>query len=506
MRAVELFEEELGAPDFEQALAHDEREEFPQPLVSKLVAIGYPGHLVPANQGGKLVAFDQALQLQRCVARRDLTAAIAVGQSFLGTTPVWLAGSAAQRERMARLLLRGGSAALALTEEEHGSDVLAGEVRAEPGWTLHGRKWLINNATRGDALSVLARTAPEGGLSGFTVFLLEKPCSGVTPLPKIHTHGIRGADISGVQLDGAPAEPVGAIGSGADLILKCLQITRIGCTSFSLGALDTALRLALDFAADRKLYGGSVLEIAHARSLLAGAFADLLLCEAAAIGAARAVQAAPEQLPLWSAAVKYFVPTTCERAIRDAAVVLGARHYLRAGPFQKLLRDAAVVSLFDGSTAVALDSIGMQLPRLQAEGLAAPALPAIFTLAEPLPPIDGTRFELLNNGRDDVLQGVKDSRVASEFARLRTAAAALPREKRKRSPELFALAQRYCALHAAASCEHLAAHNPQLDRSVLQLCISRALGETVELEALVPLLLRLHRERRMFSLLSPKIV
>jgi hypothetical protein len=224
-----------------------------------------------------------------------------------------------------------------------------------------------------------------------------------------------------------------------------------------------------------------------------------LICEAAALGAARAVQAAPEQLPLWSAAVKYFVPTTCERAIRDAAVVLGARHYLREGPFQKLLRDAAVVSLFDGSTAVALDSIGMQLPRLGGASSAEPR--AIFALDDPLPPLDGARFELLNNGRDDVLQGVRHPRIAAEFEALRSQATALPREKRKRSPELFELARRYCALHAAASCAHLQAHNPQLPG--LPVCIARALGEPADVEALVPRMLELHRANRLFSLLSP---
>jgi hypothetical protein len=201
--------------------------------------------------------------------------------------------------------------------------------------------------------------------------------------------------------------------------------------------------------------------------------------------------------------VKYFVPTTCERAIRDCAVVLGARHYLRDGPFQKLLRDSAVVSLFDGSTAVALDSIGVQLLRLEAR--AAPrdeVLRALFAISAPLPPLDGTRFELLNNGRDDVLQGTGHPRVAEAFDRLRAEAAALPRDKRKRSPELFALAQRYSALFAAASCAHFAAFNAQ----PLEVCIARALGEPVDLEPLVERLLAGHREKRMLSLLSPKIV
>src|SRR5205823_2804593 len=148
-----------------------------------------------------------------------------------------------------------------------------------------------------------------GGLSGFSLFLLDKArSSGFRHLDKIRTHGIRGADISGIEFDGAPAELIGSLGSGAELVLKCLQITRTGCAAFSLGAADTALRLALDFATSRKLYGGTVFDIPHARAVLTNAFLDLLLCDCAALAASRAVQASPEQLPLWSAAVKYLVP------------------------------------------------------------------------------------------------------------------------------------------------------------------------------------------------------
>ena len=520
---AEALERKLGAPDF--SLEADEREEFPADAIATLQQAGYCDYLVPMALGGKLTSLDEALFLQRCVARRDLTVAIALGQSFLGSVAVWLAGSAAQQARLAALLRRGGLAALALTEEEHGSDILASEVRATAAHALSGRKWLINNGSRAEAFTVFARTSAEGGLSGFTCYLLEKPNAGYRALPKLRTHGIRGADISGFELQDAPAEPIGAIGSGAELVLKGLQITRAGCAAFSLGAADTALRLALDFAVHRSLYGARVIEIPHARALLATAFVDLLLGEAAALGALRAVQAAPAQLPLWSAAVKYFVPSICERAIQKAGVVLGARHQLRSGPFQKLVRDASVVSLFDGSTAVALDTVGIQLLRLSADP--SPdrdeTLRAVFSLGTSLPPLDYAQFELLNSGRDDLTQGAPGAAAPDigaapttagplyrHLAQLRADVAALPREKRKRSPELFAMAERYCALHAAASCVQLFRHN-QIDTFFnqgiwLEACIARALGEPFETEPLALRLLDLHRRSRLFSLLSPEIV
>jgi alkylation response protein AidB-like acyl-CoA dehydrogenase len=510
--AAEALERKLGPHDDVAALEQDEREEFPADQIAALQRAGYCDYLVPVESGGKLASLDEALFLQRCVARRDLTVAIALGQSFLGSVAVWLSGSPAQKARIAALIRRGGLAALALTEEEHGSDILASEVHASAAHELTGRKWLINNGSRAEAFTVFARSDPAGGLSGFTCYLMTLPNAGYRALPKLRTHGIRGADISGFTLHDAPAEPIGALGSGAGLVLKGLQITRAGCAAFSLGAADTALRLALDFAVDRSLYGARVIDLPHARAQLATAFVDLLLGEAAALGALRAVQAAPAQLPLWSAAVKSFVPWVCERAIRQAALVLGARHQLRSGPFQKLLRDVSVVSLFDGSTAVALDTVGVQLLRLSNDP--APdrdqTLRGVFDLRAPLPPLDGARFELLNDGRDDLTQGTAPPLLQRPLARLREGLAALPRDKRKRSPELFALAERYCALHAAASCVQLLRHN-QIDDFFNQglwadACVARALGEPFDPEPLALRLLDLHRRSRLFSLLSPEIV
>ncbi|MEF9673530.1 acyl-CoA dehydrogenase family protein [Pseudomonas sp. PCH446] len=93
-----------------------------------------------------------------------------------------------------------------MTERSHGSDLLAGELTATPqdnGWTLEGEKWLINNASRGQVMCLLARTSAAGGSRGYSLFVLDKrlqPDTAFSLLPKVKTHGIRGADISGIAL------------------------------------------------------------------------------------------------------------------------------------------------------------------------------------------------------------------------------------------------------------------------------------------------------------------
>lgn len=546
--AALVLEQRLGDPfregaglTFSRAVEQDEAEEFPAELVSACLSAGLQRWFVPAEYGGELRCYADPAALLRVVARRDLTAAIAMGQSFLGSAPVWIAGSESQRRRMAELLLAGESAALALTEEAHGSDILASEVRATPvgdGFSLQGEKWLINNATRGAALTVFARTEPGGGLDGFSLFLLDKaahPPTSFAPLARKRTLGLRGADISGVRLTGARLPLVGSVGSGLDSVLKALQVTRAGCASFSLGAADSALRIVLDFALSRKLYGGNVLDIPHARAVLRDAFVDLLWCDALAILAARLVHVLPEQMSLMSAVVKSLVPPALERAIGQLATVFGARHYLREGPaggvFQKLMRDASVVSLFDGSTAVNLEAIGLQLPGLcarRAKGDPA-VLATLFGVDQALPDFDPDRLALLNRGRDAVVQGLPQAEQAlealpsSELIReLRARAADISRSLEeleeqlatrpaKRSPELFELAGRYARLYTASAVLQLwlfsrhAGDGFFAEGSWVALCLHRLLGIQSgrhRLESAVEArMLQLHRENRLFSLL-----
>jgi alkylation response protein AidB-like acyl-CoA dehydrogenase len=534
---------------FSKAVALDEAEAFPEELVAALGRFGYLSSFVPQTEGGRLRTFEEPFWLVRCLARRDLTAAIASGQSFLGSVAVWLFGSAAQRRRTSELLHSNDALALALTEEAHGSDVLSSEVRAIPdgdSFVLNGTKWLINNGTRGSAFTVFAATGQEGGVGGFSLFFVDKDAlkGGFAPLPKKRTHGIRGADISGFTLTNArvPKEALlGALGGGLDGVLKGLFITRVGCSAFSLGAADTALRIALDFALERSLYGARVWDIPAARAALTQAYVELLTCEALALAACRMIQSCPEQLVLASAVTKYLVPTLMGQAIRRAATVIGARHYLREGlahgAFQKLLRDHDVVPLFDGSTAVNLESVGLHCMRKSLTSQsAADILGSTFDLSQPLPALAPERMAVVSTGQDDVLDGLplaqeklrSEQRFAgrreqlertlarleqanAELANARTQLWGMGRGALKRSAALFQVAESFCSRYAAAALVQLLAHSPslledaELGLHILDLMLPQPPRQGPALEATQDALLRQHREDRLFSLMSVQL-
>ncbi|MFF3838330.1 acyl-CoA dehydrogenase family protein [Streptomyces sp. NPDC001930] len=497
---AEQWERALGDPRDPDSVfsparcaALDEQDAFPAEMCAALDAAGLPATYVPTRYGGSLERYDEAFAIMRTVARRDLTAAVAHGKTYLGAVSAWVGAEPGQARELAGLILDGGVVAWGLTERDHGSDLLAGEVDARPtatGYALTGEKWLINNATRSDVVCTLARTDPAGGPRGYTLLLADKRrlargAGGYRTLPRVRTHGIRGADISGIAFEGAevPADAVvGAPGAGLEIVLKGLQLTRTLCASLSLGAGDHALRLGVDFLGGRSLYGRTLDRLPQARHALGGSIADLLAAEAAAVVACRAIHTSPGELATSSAVVKYLVPTLVGEAVTGIGKLLGARAYLQGthdqAGFQKVERDHRIVGLFDGSTVVNLHALVNQFGLLTRGYRRAPAdesgAVTAATLTAPLPAFDPARLTLAPTRGCGMVQGLASllkvsalpPRTAHLAAELLTATHALHEELAAHRPSpvavpahAFALAERYAACYAAVAALRLWTYN-----------------------------------------------
>ncbi|KFF98345.1 oxidoreductase [Streptomyces scabiei] len=497
----------------------DDGEEFPDGAVRVLDDAGLPAHYVLTPVGD----FSETVRLLRSVARRDLTVAIAHGKTFLGAAPVWVAGTPEQAARLAARVRAGEPVCWGLTERDHGADLLAGEFAAVAdaergvhggGWRLTGEKWLINNATRSTLACVLARTDPAGGGRGFSLFLVDKrrlPEGAWRNLPKVRTHGIRGADISGFALDGAPVPAdalVGEEGEGIPVVLKTLQLTRVACTALSLGAADHALRLARDFVTERELYGRRLADVPHVRRILGRAAAAALTAEAVSVLSARSVHTLPGELSAISALTKAYVPTLTQETLGSLGELLGVRGFLTSPPgcgFAKLERDHRICAIFDGSTVVNRAALLNQMPRLvrqlnrrraDSEGLRAAA-----DLTAPLPPFAPDRLALLSVTGCSAVQMLPDTaaRVAEGgppeagplMARTLAELALLERDSADFVPmtgglpsTAFGLAERYERAYAAAACLLLWLENPPLrtgrlgtDGLWVRACLTSLLGE-----------------------------
>ncbi|MFE6129878.1 acyl-CoA dehydrogenase family protein [Streptomyces sp. NPDC056437] len=486
----EQLEELLGDPGddtnphgFTAAVERDERDEFPTALCDALVGAGFHLNYLPKEWGGTFESFDRSLTLVRSAARRDVNIMPGTMFSIIAATCLQLHGTPEQQRRAAEILCRGGAVAFALTEAEHGSDLLSGDVRLSDG-VLDGEKWMVGLGMRCEAVYVVARTGGRGpaAFSAVLLDLADVPEGQLERVPAVRTGGMRGIDLARMRFTGLRVPDgalVGRLGEGLEAAVKAQQAVRLMSMAGSLGIADSAVRLALDFASVRKVGRAVLTESPHPRRDLAVAAAALLAADVVALTAARGVHVLPEVFSVWAPAAKHVVAESCDELIRRCGTVLATRSVLRegergAGLFQKLQRDSGVVRVIDSSTLANLRSYAGQLPTLT-EGGAAPdpeALAAVYTLGADLPAYETDRLDMFARGADPVLAGLPDAAVAvaelvedeQTGALLRQVAQAvsglgeLTRAAQQRGADPNALvdaAERYAWLHAAASCVHL---------------------------------------------------
>ena len=563
---TEALESELGDPknpdnplSFAYSQKIDETEQFPEEAIRWLYDRQLARRYVPEELGGSFRSFTELAEVIRVLSRRDVSSAVAFSTLFWSFL-TWAGGTDEQKRWLAKYIMeRQGAMCLAYSEKQHGADLAASDTvarRTADGFEITGEKWPINRATVGGLCFVLATTDPSAGPRGLSLFMLDKgelDPKRFSNLPKIPTHGMRGSDISGIKFENCPVPArslLGGEGGGLQLALRGFQITRALCAAISLGAGDTALRTTLSFTLNRKLYDELVIDLPHATAVLSDAFLDLLICDCVTNSGLRSFHVVPEQSSLWASIVKYFVPTTIEAMIQNLSVVLGARYYMREehewGTFQRVLRDAAVVSLFDGSTVVNLHALMLQFRhltrRLAARGDQRARLGQIFEMNTPVPPWNGERLSLVSTQANDALEGVEysleqlkaergeNTADREEIDRILALGEALIDEigahnakfsqsefehGHRQSAAMFRSAQRYCALHAAASCLHSWVWNRTNSSSFfargrwLAPALARIFDKHLNvhnddiIDAYRPELLqelrRLHRDNRMFS-------
>ncbi len=219
---------------------------------------------------------------------------------------------------------------------------------------------------------------------------------------------MRGVQLGGLVVDGARIgrdAVLGAEGGALETAMRALQITRTTLVAMSTGLLDTGLRVTLRHTANRTLYGRRAVDIPHLRSVLTGAFADLLTAEAFATVATRALHVLPGQTSVYAPAVKYGVAKLVLDAVHQLSVVMGARFYLRDGAhgiFQKLVRDVKPVGFGHIGRPVCQSTILPQLPALARRAwLSGDGAPAVlFDLGADLPPLSFDALALSAGGRD----------------------------------------------------------------------------------------------------------
>ncbi|MDY7016469.1 MAG: acyl-CoA dehydrogenase family protein, partial [Cyanobacteriota bacterium] len=239
---AEKLERDLGPaenPDstmsFKRVVEIDESEAFPAEEIQWLYDWKLQHYYIPAEYGGEFTSFEEMVAFVRVLCRRDQNIGIAMTTLFWSFL-TWMAGTDEQRAKLANSIKNeNGTLCLGYSEREHGADLIAGDLTArkvEGGYIFNGEKWPINRATRSTNSYILAQTDPEAGARGLSLFLVDKSridSNGYYNLPKILTHGIRAADMSGIGFKDCfvPEDMrLKEEGTGLEIALKGFQITR----------------------------------------------------------------------------------------------------------------------------------------------------------------------------------------------------------------------------------------------------------------------------------------
>lgn len=453
---------------------------------------GFGAEFVPVALGGRLHSLAQLIEVGRAVFRHDPCLGLGYGASALiAAVNVWSAGSMEQQQKVAELLLRNRKLACGYNEIEHGSDLMRVEFEALPHdghLMLNGSKQVIGNIERADAIIIYARTDAQQGSRSHSQILLEKsmlaPRSSSHPA-RFSTIGMRGVQLGGIDVRDCSIDAgsiIGMPGRGLETALKAFQVTRVVLPGMFMGILDTGLRSTLRYAQQRALYRRTVLDFPQTRSVLANAFADLLLCDCFTTVVARNMHVLPNAGSVYSAAVKYLVPKLLIDAMTNLSSILGAQFYLRNGEhalFQKLLRDLKPASFGHAGRATCQMSILQQLPQLARRAWLQPAAtptPAVvFQFEQELPPFSFQGLSIGAHGQDPLVAALLATSIAlhaensqprlaglvqgfvDELTQLQQLCRDLPPTELSvmASPRSYLLAARYVMVLAASACLNL---------------------------------------------------
>ncbi len=367
---VRQIVEERIAP---HAARLDETDEWSEDLYrvlveNELTGVGYD-ETFGGSGGGALALGVLVEELSRVAAGLALVPAV----NKLGAVPVLLAGTDDQRRRIVGGICRGELLmSYALTEPGAGSDAAAlttRYVREGEGFVLDGTKRFITGAGVSHAYVVFATSDPGLRASGISAFLVMKDDPGVSFGRKEDKMGIRGSPTREVVLTRAriPADRlIGAEGEGFKIALRTLDHSRPLIGAQALGIAQGALDAATSYAAERRQFGKPVAEFQGVSFMLADMAMQLEASRLLVYKALALCDADDPRMTKWSAMAKCFASDAAMRITTDAVQVLGGYGYVREYPVERLMRDAKITQIYEGTNQIQRVVIAREL--LQALG------------------------------------------------------------------------------------------------------------------------------------------
>ena len=341
------------------AAAVDEEARFPHEASAALQAADFHAPHVPEEFGGAGADALATVLVIEEVARACVSSSLIPAVNKLGSLPVQIAGSQELKAKYLGALARGeGGFSYCLSEPEAGSDALSMKTRAVRDgdhWVLNGTKRWITNAGESEYYTVIAVTDPEKRSKGISAFVVEKSDEGVSfgaPEKKL---GIKGSPTREVYLDNVriPADRmIGEEGTGFETAMKTLDHTRVTIAAQAVGVAQGALDYALDYAKEREQFGKSIADFQGLQFMLADMGMKVEAARQMTYAAAGRSERGDADLTFFGAAAKCFASDVAMEVTVNAVQVLGGYGFTRDYPVERMMRDAKITQIYEGTNQV----------------------------------------------------------------------------------------------------------------------------------------------------------
>ena len=351
--AKEFCENEIK----EQCKEFDISGEWPADLYAAAAELGYTSLEVPEEYGGPGLEHLTVAAIMEEFGKADAGFATTIAASNLALTPVLLAGTEEQKQQCCDRILEGGFGAFCLTEPMAGSDVTntkATAVRDGDDFILNGRKCFITNGSVASYYVVTAMTDLSKGIKGMSAFLVSAGTPGLSTGNHENKMGIRTSDTCDVVLEDVrvPASAMlGVEGTGYSLAMKTLDIARTWMGCVAVGIAQRAIDEAVAYGKERVTFGKPIL----ANQALQFKIADMeIRTETARQMVAHSLRLMEAGKPYAkeSAIAKCYAGDVAVQNALEAIQLLGGYGYSREYPVEKLLRDAKIFQIFEGTNEI----------------------------------------------------------------------------------------------------------------------------------------------------------
>lgn len=337
----------------------DEEARFPQEAHDALVAADFAAPHIPTEYGGAGAdALSTVLVIEE-IARVCVSSSLIPAVNKLGSLPIIIGGNEAIKKTYLSPIAAGEAMiSYCLSEPDAGSDAANQKTRAVrdgDSWRLDGVKRWITNAGESQFYTVLAQTDPEQGAKGITAFVVEKSDPGVSfgaPEKKL---GIKGSPTREVYLDGvsvAGDRIIGEVGQGFSIAMQTLDHTRITIAAQAVGVAQGALDYALGYVQERKQFGKPIADFQGLQFMIADMGMKVEAARQLTYAAAARSDLGASDLTFFGAAAKAFASDAAMEVTLDAIQLLGGYGYTRDYPVERMMRDAKITQIYEGTNQV----------------------------------------------------------------------------------------------------------------------------------------------------------